>query len=57
MVNVSELANSYVYLAVRPFCKPKNYCDVYFAIIEGTLQSLDSAGIEISYAHEVQINK
>ena len=35
-VNVSELADSSVNLAVRPFCKPEDYWDVYFATIEET---------------------
>lgn len=56
-VNVSELADSSVNLAVRPFCKPEDYWDVYFATIEGTKKALDTAGIEIPYPHEVQINK
>ncbi|TDS15360.1 small conductance mechanosensitive channel [Maribacter caenipelagi] len=56
-VNVSELADSSVNLAVRPFCKPEDFWDVYFATIEGTKKALDTAGIEIPYPHEVQINK
>ncbi|WP_299799994.1 mechanosensitive ion channel domain-containing protein [uncultured Maribacter sp.] len=56
-VNVSELADSSVNLAVRPFCKPEDYWDVYFATIEGTKNALDSAGIEIPYPHEVNISK
>ncbi|WP_405414265.1 mechanosensitive ion channel family protein [Maribacter sp. Asnod1-A12] len=56
-VNVSELADSSVNLAVRPFCKPEDYWDVYFGTIEGTKEALDKAGIEIPYPHEVQINK
>ncbi|HDZ06340.1 hypothetical protein LCGC14_0148660 [marine sediment metagenome] len=56
-VNVSELADSSVNLAVRPFCKPEDFWDVYFATIEGTKNTLDTAGIEIPYPHEVQINK
>lgn len=56
-VNVSELADSSVNLAVRPYCKPEDYWDVYFATIEGTKKALDSAGIEIPYPHKVQINK
>lgn len=56
-VNVSELADSSVNLAVRPFCKPEDYWDVYFATIEGSKAALDKAGIEIPYPHEVQINK
>lgn len=56
-VNVEELADSSVNMAVRPFCKPEDYWDVYFATIEGTKEALDKAGIEIPYPHEVQINK
>lgn len=56
-VNVSELADSSVNLAVRPFCKPEDYWDVFFATIEGSKLALDKAGIEIPYPHEVQINK
>ncbi|MGB5554364.1 MAG: mechanosensitive ion channel family protein, partial [Flavobacteriaceae bacterium] len=56
-VNVMELADSSVNLAVRPFSKPEDYWDVYFATIEGTKEALDKAGIEIPYPHEVQINK
>ncbi|MGJ8732180.1 MAG: mechanosensitive ion channel family protein [Cellulophaga sp.] len=56
-VNVEELADSSVNLAVRPFCKPEDYWDVYFATIEGSKIALDNAKIEIPYPHEVQINK
>lgn len=56
-VNVAELADSSINLAVRPFCKPEDYWDVYFATIENTKVALDKAGIEIPYPHEVQINK
>lgn len=56
-VNIMELADSSVNLAVRPYCKPEDYWDVYFATIEGTKEVLDKAGIEIPYPHEVQINK
>lgn len=56
-VNVAELADSSINLAVRPYCKPEDYWDVYFATIENTKVALDKAGIEIPYPHEVQINK
>ncbi|MFS4456778.1 mechanosensitive ion channel family protein [Maribacter sp. 2304DJ31-5] len=56
-VNVEELADSSVNLAVRPYCRPEDYWDVYFATIEGSKAALDMAGIEIPYPHEVQINK
>jgi small conductance mechanosensitive channel len=56
-INVEELAESSINLAVRPFCKPEDYWAVYFATIEGTKEALDKAGIEIPFPHEVQINK
>ncbi|MFD0797745.1 mechanosensitive ion channel family protein [Maribacter chungangensis] len=56
-VNVMELADSSVNFAVRPFCKPEHYWDVYFATYENCKLALDKAGIEIPYPHEVQINK
>ena len=56
-VNVSELADSSVNFAVRPFCHPDDYWDVYFGTLEGCKLALDKAGIEIPYPHEVQINK
>lgn len=56
-VNVEELADSSVNLAVRPYCKPEDYWDVYFGTVEGTKEALDKSGIEIPYPHEVQINK
>ncbi len=56
-VNVSELADSSVNFAVRPFCKPEDYWDVYFATYEGCKLALDKAGIEIPYPHAVEIQK
>ncbi|WBU89558.1 mechanosensitive ion channel family protein [Cellulophaga omnivescoria] len=56
-VNVEELADSSVNLAVRPYCKPEDYWDVFFATVEGSKVALDNAKIEIPYPHEVQINK
>ena len=56
-VAVLELADSSVNFAVRPFCKPEDYWDVYFATTEGCKLALDQAGIEIPYPHRVQINK
>ncbi|WP_047245098.1 mechanosensitive ion channel family protein [Maribacter thermophilus] len=56
-VNVEELADSSVNFAVRPYCRPEDYWDVYFGTIEGCKLALDKAGIEIPYPHEVQINK
>ncbi|PQJ14812.1 mechanosensitive ion channel family protein [Aureicoccus marinus] len=56
-VNVVELADSSVNFAVRPFCKPEDYWDVYFATYEGCKLALDKAGIEIPYPHQVEIHK
>ncbi|MFC4097067.1 mechanosensitive ion channel family protein [Euzebyella saccharophila] len=56
-VNVSELGDSSVNFAVRPFCKPEDYWDVYFGTIEGCKLALDKAGIEIPYPHQVEIQK
>jgi small conductance mechanosensitive channel len=56
-VNVLELAESSVNFAVRPFCKPEDYWDVYFATQEGCKLALDKAGIEIPYPHSVEIHK
>jgi small conductance mechanosensitive channel len=54
---VLELGTSSVNFAVRPFCKPEDYWDVYFATVEGTKLALDKAGIEIPYPHRVEIYK
>ena len=56
-VNVSELADSSVNFAVRPFCKPEHYWDVYFNTLENCKIALDKAGIEIPYPHRVEIRK
>jgi small conductance mechanosensitive channel len=56
-VNVSELADSSVNFAVRPWCIPENYWDVYFGITEAAKLALDEAGIEIPYPHRVEIRK
>ena len=56
-VNVSELADSSVNFAVRPWCNTDDYWDVYFDITENVKEALDAAGIEIPYPHEVNINK
>jgi small conductance mechanosensitive channel len=56
-VNVLELAESSVNFAVRPFCKPEDYWEVYFATQEGCKLALDEAGIEIPYPHSVEIHK
>ena len=56
-VNVSELADSSVNFAVRPYCKPQHYWDVYFGTLENCKLALDKAGIEIPYPHSVEIHK
>ena len=56
-VNVEELADSSVNFAVRPWCKPEHYWDVYFKTIENCKIELDKAGIEIPYPHSVEIHK
>ncbi len=56
-VAVSELADSSVNFAVRPWTDPNKYWDVYFDITEKTKLALDEAGIEIPYPHTVEIKK
>lgn len=56
-INVSELADSSVNFAVRPWATPEKYWDVYFGITEQTKLALDKAEIEIPYPHQVEIRK
>ncbi len=56
-VNVSALGESSVDFAVRPWCKPEHYWDVYFETTENVKIALDKAGIEIPYPHSVEIHK
>ena len=56
-INVVALGESSVDLAVRPFCTPENYWDVYFSTLENSKIALDNAGIEIPYPHSVEIQK
>ncbi|WP_420571813.1 mechanosensitive ion channel family protein [Kordia sp.] len=56
-VNVSELADSSVNFAVRPWVKAEHYWDVYFKVLEDAKIALDAAGIEIPYPHSVEIQK
>ena len=48
-VDVSELADNSVNLAVRPWCKPEHYWDVYFGVLEEAKIKLDEANIGIPY--------
>ncbi|NOY46758.1 MAG: mechanosensitive ion channel [Chlorobi bacterium] len=56
-VNVSELADSSINFAVRPWCKTEDYWTVFFDVTENTKEALDVAGIEIPYPHQVEIHK
>lgn len=56
-VDVSELADSSVNFAVRPWATPQDYWDVYFKSLENCKLALDAAGIEIPYPHQVEIHK
>lgn len=56
-VGVSELGDSSVNLAVRPFANPEKYWDVYFSVYEDIKYALDKQGIEIPYPHQVNVNK
>lgn len=56
-VNVSELADSSVNFAVRPWTNTADYWDVYFETTENVKLALDKAGIEIPYPHSVEIQK
>ncbi|WP_299098733.1 mechanosensitive ion channel domain-containing protein [uncultured Winogradskyella sp.] len=56
-VNVSELADSSVNFAVRPWANVADYWDVYFETHENVKIALDAAGIEIPYPHAVEIQK
>lgn len=48
-VGVAELADSAINLAIRPWCNPADYWDVYFDILEGSKDALDAAGITIPF--------
>ncbi|MEO0469193.1 MAG: mechanosensitive ion channel domain-containing protein [Bacteroidota bacterium] len=52
-VNVLELADSSVNLAVRPYSTVANYWDVYFGTQEKAKIALDKAGIEIPFPQQV----
>ena len=56
-VNVSELADSSVNFAVRPWVTPSDYWDVYFEITEEVKLALDKNNIEIPYPHQGEIRK
>lgn len=51
-IAVSELADSSVNFAVRPFVKPEDYWDVYFAVTEQVKLRFDQEGISIPYPQQ-----
>ena len=57
-VGVSDLGDSSVNLAVRPFTKPADYWDVYFKTYEEGKIALDNAGITIPFPQmDVHLDK
>lgn len=48
-VGVSELADSSINLAVRPWATPENYWDVYFGTLEACKNALDAAEVTIPF--------
>ena len=52
-VNVLELADSSVNLAIRPWATPADYWDVYFGITEQVKEALDANQIEIPFPQQV----
>lgn len=56
-VNVYELADSSINLAVRPWASVADYWDVYFDTLEKSKVALDAAGIEIPYPTAVEITR
>ena len=48
-VEVLELADSSVNLAVRPYVKTADYWDVYFQTLDSAKKTLDQAGISIPF--------
>lgn len=48
-IAVSELGDSSVNLVCRPWCKPEDYWDVRFAIVEQGKLALEAAGITIPF--------
>ena len=57
-VGVSELGDSSVNLAVRPYSKAEDYWRVYFDVYESGKNALDEAGITIPFPQmDVHLNK
>lgn len=55
-VMVTELADSSVNIAVRPWAKPADYWTVYGDILQDSKEALEKANIEIPYPHMVLHN-
>lgn len=53
LVAVSELGESAVTLAVRPWATPEHDWDVYFGALEDAKLALDAAGIERPFPHRI----
>jgi small conductance mechanosensitive channel len=57
-VGVSELADSSINLAVRPWSTPDNYWDVYFNTLESCKDALDAAEVTIPFPQmDVHLDK
>ncbi len=48
-ITVSEMADSSVNFAVRPWCKPADYWGVYFGVTEAIKKRFDAEGITIPF--------
>ena len=48
-ITVSEMADSSVNFAVRPWCAPADYWDVYFGVTEAIKKKFDAEGITIPF--------
>ena len=57
MVVVSELADSSVNLSLRYWAKNEDFWNLHWLILEEAKTRLESAGIEIPYPHQVEIQK
>ena len=57
-VGVSELADSSINLAVRPWATPEHYWDVYFSTLEACKNALDAAEVTIPFPQvDVHLDK
>lgn len=56
-VNVNEVANGMVTLAIRPYTTANDYWDVYFGVQELVKKAFDREGIKGPVPHHVIINK